>query len=213
MAITLDGSNGVTTPDLTVDTDTLTVDATNNRVGIGTSSPSQRLEVAGAGFVAANISGDSTSETQLRFSSNTAARISQQANQALVFDTNATEAMRLDSSGNLKFNSGYGSAATAYGCRAWVNFNGTGTVAIRASGNVSSITDAGVGSYFVNFTNAMPDTNYSPIHSYTTEFNVQHTVGFLSGVVATTYFGVQYFNVANSAQASDKSIVAIAVFR
>ena len=71
-----------------------------------------------------------------------------------------TEAMRIDSSGNLLFNSGYGSAATAYGCRAWVNFNGTGTVAIRASGNVSSITDNGTGDYTVNFTTAMPDANY-----------------------------------------------------
>lgn len=47
-------------------------------------------------------------------------------------------------------------------CRAWVNFNGTGTVAIRASGNVSSITDNGEGDYTVNFTNAMPDANYAP---------------------------------------------------
>jgi hypothetical protein len=68
-----------------------------------------------------------------------------------------TEQMTLDNAGNLKFNSGYGSAATAYGCRAWVNFNGTGTVAIRASGNVSSITDHGPGDYTVNFTTAMPD--------------------------------------------------------
>lgn len=45
--------------------------------------------------------------------------------------------------------------------RAWVNFNGTGTVAIRASYNVSSITDNGVGDYTVNFTTAMPDVNYS----------------------------------------------------
>lgn len=45
-------------------------------------------------------------------------------------------------------------------CRAWVNFNGTGTVAIRASFNVSSITDNGVGDYTVNFTNALPDANY-----------------------------------------------------
>ena len=50
--------------------------------------------------------------------------------------------------------------APIYACRAWVNFNGTGTVAIRASGNVSSITDNGVGSYIVNFTTAMPDVNY-----------------------------------------------------
>lgn len=48
-----------------------------------------------------------------------------------------------------------------YKCRAWVNFNGTGTVAIRASGNVSSITDNGVGDYTVNFTTAMPDANYA----------------------------------------------------
>jgi hypothetical protein len=73
----------------------------NGNVGIGTSSPSQKLEVSGAGFVAAAISGDSTSETQLRFLSNTAARISQQANQDLIFDTNATERMRIDSSGNV----------------------------------------------------------------------------------------------------------------
>lgn len=51
--------------------------------------------------------------------------------------------------------------APLYACRAWVNFNGTGTVAIRASGNVSSITDNGVGDYTVNFTTAMPDANYS----------------------------------------------------
>jgi hypothetical protein len=51
--------------------------------------------------------------------------------------------------------------APLYMCRAWVNFNGTGTVAIRGSGNVSSITDNGVGDYTVNFTTAMPDANYS----------------------------------------------------
>jgi hypothetical protein len=71
-----------------------------------------------------------------------------------------TERMRIDSSGNLLFNSGYGSVATAYGCRAWVNFNGTGTPAIREDGNVSSITDNGTGDYTVNFTTAMPDVNY-----------------------------------------------------
>ena len=71
-----------------------------------------------------------------------------------------TQVAEFDASGNFKFNSGYGSVETAYGCRAWVNFNGTGTVAIRASGNVTSITDNGVGDYTVNFTNAMPDANY-----------------------------------------------------
>jgi hypothetical protein len=48
-------------------------------------------------------------------------------------------------------------------CRAWVNFDGTGTVAIRAQFNVSSITDNGTGDYTVNFSNALTDANYSVI--------------------------------------------------
>jgi hypothetical protein len=52
-------------------------------------------------------------------------------------------------------------SAPVYACRAWVNFNGTGTVAINASGNVSSVTDNGTGSYTVNFTTALPDANYA----------------------------------------------------
>jgi len=51
-------------------------------------------------------------------------------------------------------------SAPVYACRAWVNFDGTGTVSIRDSGNVSSVTDNGTGEYTLNFTTAMPDTNY-----------------------------------------------------
>lgn len=54
-----------------------------------------------------------------------------------------------------------GDGTQNYKCRAWVNFNGAGTVAIRASGNVSSITDVGTGNFTVNFANAMPDVNYA----------------------------------------------------
>lgn len=79
----------------------------------------------------------------------------------LGFATNSTQVATIDSSGVLSFNSGYGSVAAAYGCRSWVNFNGTGTVAILASGNVSSITDFGVGEYIVNFSTAMPDANFA----------------------------------------------------
>jgi hypothetical protein len=68
-------------------------------------------------------------------------------------------------SGNLSFNSGYGSAAVAYGCRAWVNFDGTtntgGFCTIRGSGNVTSVADNGTGDYSINFTTAMPDNNYN----------------------------------------------------
>jgi len=52
-------------------------------------------------------------------------------------------------------------SAPVYACRAWVNFDGTGTVSIRESGNVSSITDIGTGDYTVNFATNMPDANYS----------------------------------------------------
>ena len=52
-------------------------------------------------------------------------------------------------------------SAPVYACRAWVNFNGQGTLAIRGSGNVSSVTDNGTGDYTINFTTAMPDVNYS----------------------------------------------------
>ncbi len=69
------------------------------------------------------------------------------------------------SGGTLQVNSGYGSVATAYGVRAWVNFNGTGTVAIREDGNVSSITDNGTGVYSINFATAMPDANYCVVGS------------------------------------------------
>jgi hypothetical protein len=91
------------------------------------------------------------------------------------FAEGGTAVGQFDSSANFKFNSGYGSVATAYGCRAWVNFNGTGTVAIRASGNVTSITDNGTGVFTVNFTDAMPDVNYSV--SLTGRYSTANTDG------------------------------------
>jgi len=123
---------------------------------------------------------------------------------SLAFGT-ATE----DASGNLAFNSGYGSVAIAYGCRAWVNFNGTGTVAIRASANVSSITDLGVGVYRVNLTTAMTDANYSVIA------NGQLTAAFVNagttvGTLAAGSFQIDH--VENNAYL-DTPIVSVAVFR
>tara|TARA_R110000822_G_scaffold13572_1_gene48192 strand:+ start:1341 stop:1706 length:366 start_codon:yes stop_codon:yes gene_type:complete len=65
-------------------------------------------------------------------------------------------------SGNVKFDKWVNDDNSEnYKCRAWVNFNGSGTVSIRASGGVSSITDNGNGDYTVNFTTAMPDSNYA----------------------------------------------------
>jgi len=82
-------------------------------------------------------------------------------NDRIGFAEDGVQVAEFDASANFLFNSGYGSVARAFGCRAWVNFNGIGTVAIRGSGNVSSITDNNPGDYTVNFTVAMPDANYS----------------------------------------------------
>jgi len=101
----------------------------------------------------------------------------------------STGAVNIDASDNLQFDSGYGSTATAYGCRAWVNFNGTGTVSIYDSANVSSITDNGTGDYTVNFSNSMPDINYSfqGSASHTTgTSNAIHTVELRTGVARST---------------------------
>ena len=71
----------------------------------------------------------------------------------------STGAVNVDASDNLQFDSGYGSTATAYGIRAWVNYNGD-TNTINASGNISSVTDNATGNFTLNFSTAMPDTYY-----------------------------------------------------
>jgi hypothetical protein len=96
----------------------------------------------------------------------------------MTFFTGGSKRAEIGTNGDFSFNSGYGSSAVAYGCRAWVNFNGTGTVAIRASGNVSSITDNTTGDYTVNFTTAMPDINYSP------NVSISNDVGFSPQIAA-----------------------------
>lgn len=119
-----------------------------------------------------------------------------------------------DASGVLQMNSGYGSLAPAYGCRAWVNFNGTSTVAIRESGNVSSITDNGTGDYTVNFTTAMPDANYCA--SVNSEFGAAS--GSLRGgnadIYSTTSVTIQTFNVAGGTPYKyDMTFNNVAIFR
>jgi hypothetical protein len=93
--------------------------------------------------------------------------------------------------------------------KAWVNFNGTGTVAIRASYNVSSITDNGTGDYTVNFTNAFADTNYAPVTAAVASGSVNFQSP-LTGVITTTSFGLY---TSNGTSLTDSSIVAVAVFR
>lgn len=121
-----------------------------------------------------------------------------------------------DASGNFLFNSGYGSVAAAYGCRAWVNFNGTGTVSIRASANVSSITDnGGLGAYTINFSTAMPDANYSAVgvcHTPATANGALQIPGAAAGNQAAGSVRVQCISGALNST-FDASYVQIAIFR
>jgi hypothetical protein len=101
--------------------------------------------------------------------------------------------------------------------KACVNFNGTGTVAIRASYNVSSITDNGTGDYTVNFTNAFADANYS----------VSSATGFQAGGSGVSVMRVTSINSATAPTASalrvstsvsdgvnqDCAIVCVSIFR
>jgi hypothetical protein len=108
-----------------------------------------------------------------------------------------------------------------YAAKAWVNFNGTGTVAIRESGNVSSITDNGAGDYTVNFTTALTDANYSTNISATAPVNDQHVVPFIcdtsiSGgalVYTTTQVRFVHINVTNSSAKADPLVVGVSIHR
>jgi hypothetical protein len=94
-----------------------------------------------------------------------------------------------------------------YSCRAWVNFNGTGTVAIRASGNISSVADNGTGSYTVNIDVDMPDADYAvTIATSRSDF-----IGGTNGLPTAGAFNVNTRNGSN-AQADTEGVFA-AVFR
>ena len=100
-------------------------------------------------------------------------------------------------------------------CRAWVNFNGTGTVAIRAQFNVSSITDNGTGDYTVNSTTALADANYA------TQFTVRNDAitayGWVTGIQSATAPTTTAVRLvvyrAHDGAARDTDIACVSIFR
>jgi len=199
-------------------TTALTIDTSQN-IGIGTTSPLAKLSVSG-GITATGQFSPYNGATLLGYIGNdnsisggTGTNLGIRSDTAINFATGgATERMRIDSSGNLLFNSGYGSVATAYGCRAWVKFNGTGTVAINGSGNVTSITDNGTGDYTINITTALSDTNYTVVlgnnYNGTGAFSV---INPNTPIYSTTQVKLQIVDRNGSAQ--DTSIINAAIFR
>lgn len=102
-----------------------------------------------------------------------------------------------------------------YSCRAWVNFNGTGTVAIRSSGNVSSITDNGTGDYTVNFTSALADANYAAMGCYQYDQSGATAAGVWLQLnrTAQTASAVRVTSSVSSGLTYDGTTITVAVFR
>ena len=136
------------------------------------------------------------------------------ASGVLALQTAGVTVLSIDASQQVSINSAQiptiSGTAPLYMCRAWVNFNGTGTVAIRASGNVSSITDTGVGGYTVNFTTAMPDANYA-VTGLCSDISVN------GAMVNTTTLSTSGVTIATRVPAaylgSDQALITIAINR
>lgn len=93
-------------------------------------------------------------------------------------------------------------SAPIYACRAWVNFNGTGTVAIRASGNVSSITDVGTGNYIVNFTTVMVDDDYSASGATSNDSTLRFDL-----------YNIGSIRLVTNTATADAATVSVAIYR
>jgi hypothetical protein len=161
---------------------TLYVDDTNDRVGVGTASPSAKLHVVGGqSYVTGSASAgaysrwynnaQTTDDFQVGqgFASATdnVAILLNNANAAMVLGTNGTERMRIRSDGGILFQpTGGGTLLEHFGTRAWVRknsgFDGLGD-GIMGSGGVSSLTSLGTGRWQVNLSITLPDTNYAVI--------------------------------------------------
>jgi hypothetical protein len=101
--------------------------------------------------------------------------------------------------------------APIYPCRAWINFNGTGTPAIQGSGNVTSITDNGTGDYTINFTTAMVDANYSSQLARSGNGFVRITTLAAASIQILTTVANSAGNIGGVPE--DVAIVTVAIFR
>ena len=96
--------------------------------------------------------------------------------------------------------------------KAWVNFNGIGTVAIRAGYNVSSITDLGTASYTANFTVALQDVNYATVATCSNDAVINSFVS-LAGTAPQTTAGVGFVTINHAGGGVDFTVVNLAIFR
>ena len=181
----------------------------SGRVGIGTTSPSQLLTISSASDTNYLMTTtNSTAHNRINFTntgSSASGGLWYGSSNTMEFRTSDTEQMRLTSTGDLRFNSGYGSVATAYGVRAWVQFQGSNGT-INADGNVSSVTRNSTGNYTVNFATAMPDDDYAAVCSSKGSWNLLAT-----HIVTTS--SVNVLAVNQSFAYSDHTFISLVIVR
>jgi hypothetical protein len=111
---------------------------------------------------------------------------------------------------------GQSGSAPAFACRAWVSFNGTGTVAIRASGNVSSVVDTAVGAYTVSFTTSMPDGDHVT-HVTTSKSSGGFSASNSSFGMLREYLGnassTIVYSITSAGAGVDRDYICVSVFR
>ena len=123
-------------------------------------------------------------------------------------------AMTISGSNGVTYPDGTSQASGSQACKAWVNFNGTGTVAIRAAYNVSSITDNGTGDYTVNFTTALADANYSVVGMVDRNRSTENgTTINVDSSTAPTAAAVRLVTFRVSVGLVDSTYANVAVFR
>lgn len=174
--------------------------------------------VVAGGAQTVEFAAGSASSPSLTFTGDTNTGIYSPGADRIGFAEGGTQVGEFDASSNFKFNSGYGSVATAYGCRAWVNFDGTtnvgGFCTARASGNVSSVADNGTGDYTVNFSTAMPDANYAVTVSQSISSGGAATIQFTREDLTARTASAFRTRVTNTAStAVDSAQVNVAIFR
>jgi hypothetical protein len=213
MPVTINGSSGLTANNGSVFTDS------NGNVGVGVStsatSGSRRvLQIAGGssgGMIMLGNAGTENPNPRIFLeSTNDLGFASGVTTGVMKFYTNDTERMRIRSDGGITSQpTGGGTLLEQFGCRAWVKFNAQGTPALNGSGNVTSVTKQSTGNYTINFTTAMPDTNYSVVGSKA-NISATHVLPgvnvYANGASNTT---MQVYDSGGTFQDSSQNFVAV----
>ena len=205
----------------------------------GNTTLDANLSVAGTTNLTGNVTvggviyaDDSTTANTpvISFTGDTNTGIGRSAADTLDLITNGNSRFRIESTGQIKavYESQVGTdyntqLDNGYLCRAWVNFNGTLVAAsmIRASGNVSSITDNNTGDYTINFTTALPDANYSALVNVgalstgswgmpTTVLLAAKSTSNFIGLYSTTQMSLI---ILRQTSYSDENLITVGIFR